>query len=288
MALVNGNEIFSKARAGKYAVGAFNTNNLEWTRAILEAAQETSTPILIQTSMGAAKYMGGYELCLHLVQDTIKAMNITVPVVMHLDHGNYEAAKECIEIGYNSVMFDGHDLPFAENLEKTKEIVKLAHAKNMSVEAEVGSIGGTEDGITGAGELASVEEAKTLAATGVDYLACGIGNIHGVYPDNWKGLNFDRLQEIAAEVKTPLVLHGGSGIPKDQIVKAISMGISKVNVNTECQLSFAKATREYIEAGHDQDVDAKGYDPRKLLAPGTEAIKETVKERIAWFGTPAV
>lgn len=288
MALVNGNEIFSKARAGKYAVGAFNTNNLEWTRAILEAAQETNTPILIQTSMGAAKYMGGYELCLHLVQDTIKAMNITVPVVMHLDHGNYEAAKECIEIGYNSVMFDGHDLPFAENLEKTKEIVKLAHAKNMSVEAEVGSIGGTEDGITGAGELASVEEAKTLAATGVDYLACGIGNIHGVYPDNWKGLNFDRLQEIATEVKTPLVLHGGSGIPKDQIVKAISMGISKVNVNTECQLSFAKATREYIEAGHDQDVDAKGYDPRKLLAPGTEAIKETVKERIAWFGTPAV
>lgn len=288
MALVNGNEIFSKARAGKYAVGAFNTNNLEWTRAILDAAQETNTPILIQTSMGAAKYMGGYELCLHLVQDTIKAMNITVPVVMHLDHGNYEAAKECIEIGYNSVMFDGHDLPFAENLEKTKEIVKLAHAKNMSVEAEVGSIGGTEDGITGAGELASVEEAKTLAATGVDYLACGIGNIHGVYPDNWKGLNFDRLQEIAAEVKTPLVLHGGSGIPKDQIVKAISMGISKVNVNTECQLSFAKATREYIEAGHDQDVDAKGYDPRKLLAPGTEAIKETVKERIAWFGTPAV
>lgn len=288
MALVNGNEIFSKARAGKYAVGAFNTNNLEWTRAILEAAQETNTPILIQTSMGAAKYMGGYELCLHLVQDTIKAMNITVPVVMHLDHGNYEAAKECIEIGYNSVMFDGHDLPFAENLEKTKEIVKLAHAKNMSVEAEVGSIGGTEDGITGAGELASVEEAKTLAATGVDYLACGIGNIHGVYPDNWKGLNFDRLQEIAAEVKAPLVLHGGSGIPKDQIVKAISMGISKVNVNTECQLSFAKATREYIEAGHDQDVDAKGYDPRKLLAPGTEAIKETVKERIAWFGTPAV
>lgn len=288
MALVNGNEIFSKARAGKYAVGAFNTNNLEWTRAILEAAQETNTPILIETSMGAAKYMGGYELCLHLVQDTIKAMNITVPVVMHLDHGNYEAAKECIEIGYNSVMFDGHDLPFAENLEKTKEIVKLAHAKNMSVEAEVGSIGGTEDGITGAGELASVEEAKTLATTGVDYLACGIGNIHGVYPDNWKGLNFDRLQEIAAEVKTPLVLHGGSGIPKDQIVKAISMGISKVNVNTECQLSFAKATREYIEAGHDQDVDAKGYDPRKLLAPGTEAIKETVKERIAWFGTPAV
>ncbi|MBA1393065.1 class II fructose-1,6-bisphosphate aldolase [Bombilactobacillus bombi] len=288
MALVNGNEIFNKARAGKYAVGAFNTNNLEWTRAILGAAQETNTPILIQTSMGAAKYMGGYELCLHLVQDTIKSMGITVPVVMHLDHGNYEAAKECIEVGYNSVMFDGHDLPFDENLEKTKEIVKLAHAKGISVEAEVGSIGGTEDGITGAGELASVDEAKTLAATGVDYLACGIGNIHGVYPANWKGLNFDRLQEIAAEVKTPLVLHGGSGIPKEQIVKAISLGISKVNVNTECQLAFAKATREYIEGGHDEDIDAKGYDPRKLLAPGAEAIKETVKSRIEWFGTPSL
>ncbi|AXX65475.1 MAG: class II fructose-1,6-bisphosphate aldolase [Lactobacillus sp.] len=288
MALVNGNEIFNKAREGKYAVGAFNTNNLEWTRAILGAAQETNTPILIQTSMGAAKYMGGYELCLHLVQDTIKSMGITVPVVMHLDHGNYEAAKECIEVGYNSVMFDGHDLPFDENLEKTKEIVKLAHAKGISVEAEVGSIGGTEDGITGAGELASVDEAKTLAATGVDYLACGIGNIHGVYPENWQGLNFDRLEEIAAEVKTPLVLHGGSGIPKEQIVKAISLGISKVNVNTECQLAFAKATREYIEAGHDEDVDAKGYDPRKLMAPGTEAIKETVKSRIGWFGTPSL
>ncbi|KJY63255.1 Fructose-bisphosphate aldolase [Bombilactobacillus mellifer] len=288
MALVNGNEIFKNARAGKYAVGAFNTNNLEWTRAILAAAEETKTPILIQTSMGAAKYMGGYELCLHLVQDTVKSMGITVPVVMHLDHGNYEAAKECIKVGYNSVMFDGHDLPFAENLEKTKEIVKLAHAQGMSVEAEVGSIGGTEDGITGAGELASVEEAQTLAATGVDYLACGIGNIHGVYPANWQGLNFDRLQEIAAAVQTPLVLHGGSGIPKEQIVKAISLGISKVNVNTECQLAFAKATRQYVEAGKDQDIDAKGYDPRKLLAPGTEAIKETVKERIAWFGTPAV
>lgn len=288
MALVNGNEIFKNARAGKYAVGAFNTNNLEWTRAILAAAEETKTPILIQTSMGAAKYMGGYELCLHLVQDTVKSMGITVPVVMHLDHGNYEAAKECIAVGYNSVMFDGHDLPFAENLEKTKEIVKLAHAQGMSVEAEVGSIGGTEDGITGAGELASVEEAQTLAATGVDYLACGIGNIHGVYPANWQGLNFDRLQEIAAAVQTPLVLHGGSGIPKEQIVKAISLGISKVNVNTECQLAFAKATRQYVEADKDQDIDAKGYDPRKLLAPGTEAIKETVKERITWFGTPAI
>ncbi len=287
MALTNGNEIFKQARDGKYAVGAFNTNNLEWTRAILGAAEETQTPILIQTSMGAAKYMGGYELCLHLVQDTMKSMGITVPVIMHLDHGNYEAAKECIEVGYNSVMFDGHDLPFDENLEKTKEIVKLAHAKGISVEAEVGSIGGEEDGIIGEGELADVEEAITLANTGVDYLAVGIGNIHGVYPENWKGLHFDRLQELADKISTPLVLHGGSGIPKEQIVKAISMGIAKVNVNTECQLAFDKATREYIEAGHDVN-DEKGYDPRKLLAPGAKAIKDTVESRIEWFGTPSV
>jgi fructose-bisphosphate aldolase class II len=215
-------------------------------------------------------------------------MGITVPVVMHLDHGNYEAAKECIEVGYNSVMFDGHDLPFEENLEKTKEIVKLAHAKNMSVEAEVGSIGGTEDGIVGLGELADVEEAKTLAATGVDYLAVGIGNIHGVYPSNWKGLSFDRLKELADVIDTPLVLHGGSGIPKEQIIKAVSMGISKVNVNTELQLAFAKATREYIEAKKDLDVDEKGYDPRKLLAPGAKAITDTTIERIKWFGTPSI
>ena len=284
MSLVNGTEIFKAARAGHYAVGAFNTNNLEWTRAILGAAQETNTPVLIQTSMGAAKYMGGYELCKNLVEQTIKSMNITVPVIMHLDHGNYEAAKECIEVGYNSVMFDGHDLPFEENLEKTKEIVALAHAKGISVEAEVGSIGGEEDGIVGAGELADVEEAKQLAAAGPDYLAVGIGNIHGVYPANWKGLSFERLEELAAVIKIPLVLHGGSGIPKEQIIKAISMGISKVNVNTECQLAFAKATREYIEAGKDQQ--GKGFDPRKLFAPGTQAITDLVKERIEWFGTP--
>jgi len=286
MSLVNGTEIFKAAREGHYAVGAFNTNNLEWTRAILGAAQETNTPILIQTSMGAAKYMGGYELCKNLVEQTIKSMNITVPVIMHLDHGNYEAAKECIEVGYNSVMFDGHDLPFAENLEKTKEIVALAHAKGISVEAEVGSIGGEEDGIVGAGELADVEEAKQLAAAGPDYLAVGIGNIHGVYPANWKGLSFERLEELAAVIKIPLVLHGGSGIPKEQIIKAISMGISKVNVNTECQLVFAKATREYIQAGKDQQ--GKGFDPRKLFAPGTQAITDLVKERIEWFSTPEV
>lgn len=285
MSLVNGKSMLDAARAGSYAVGAFNTNNLEWTRGILAAAQEKGVPVLIQTSMGAAKYMGGYELCLHLVQDTVKSMGITVPVVMHLDHGNYEAAKECIEVGYNSVMFDGHDLPFAENLEKTKEIVALAHAKGISVEAEVGSIGGEEDGIVGAGELADVEEAKTLAATGIDYLACGIGNIHGQYPANWTGLNLDRLSELAAVIKTPLVLHGGSGIPKDQIQKAVKMGISKVNVNTECQLVFAAATRKYIEEGKDQE--GKGFDPRKLFAPGTKAITELVEDRIEWFGTEA-
>ncbi|WP_367296944.1 class II fructose-1,6-bisphosphate aldolase [Loigolactobacillus coryniformis] len=286
MSLVHGTELFAAARKGHYAIGAFNTNNLEWTRAILGAAQELNVPVLIQTSMGAAKYMGGYELCQQLVEATIKSMNITVPVVMHLDHGNYEAAKAAIAAGYNSVMFDGHDLPFAENLEKTKEIVALAHAKGISVEAEVGSIGGEEDGIVGEGELADVEEAKQLAATGIDFLAAGIGNIHGQYPANWKGLHFDRLQELADVIEQPLVLHGGSGIPQEQVEKAISMGIAKLNINTECQLAFAKATREYIEAGKDQE--GKGFDPRKLLAPGTKAIEDTVKEIIGWMGTKPV
>lgn len=286
MSFVNGNEIFTAARKGHYAVGAFNTNNLEWTRAILKAAQETKTPVLIQVSMGAAKYMGDYKLVKSLVESEMRVMNITVPVIMHLDHGNYEAAKECIEAGYTSVMFDGHDLPFEENLEKTKEIVKLAHAKNISVEAEVGSIGGEEDGIIGEGELADVEEAKKIAATGVDYLACGIGNIHGKYPANWKGLHFDRLKELADVIETPLVLHGGSGIPQEQVVKAIKMGVSKVNINTECQLAFAAATRKYIEAGKDQQ--GKGYDPRKLLADGAQAITDTVEEIIGWLGTPSI
>lgn len=286
MSFVNGNEIFTAARKGHYAVGAFNTNNLEWTRAILKAAQETKTPVLIQVSMGAAKYMGDYKLVKSLVENEVRVMNITVPVIMHLDHGNYEAAKECIEAGYTSVMFDGHDLPFEENLGKTKEIVKLAHAKNISVEAEVGSIGGEEDGIIGEGELADVEEAKKIAATGVDYLACGIGNIHGKYPANWKGLHFDRLKELADVIETPLVLHGGSGIPQEQVVKAIKMGVSKVNINTECQLAFAAATRKYIEAGKDQQ--GKGYDPRKLLADGAQAITDTVEEIIGWLGTPSI
>ena len=285
---VNGNAIFDAARKGHYAVGAFNTNNLEWTRAILEAAKDTKTPLLIQVSMGAAKYMGDYASRQHLVEDEMRVMNITVPVIMHLDHGNYEAAKACIKAGYSSVMFDGHDLPFEENLTKTKEIVKLAHERGISVEAEVGSIGGTEDGITGEGELASVSDAKAFADAGVDYLACGIGNIHGVYPENWKGLHFDRLKEIAAAIDTPLVLHGGSGIPKEQVQKAVKLGISKVNINTENQLAFAKATRAYIEAGKDEDKLAKGYDPRKLLAPGTQAIADTVKEIIGWLGTPSI
>lgn len=270
MSFVNAVDMTQDAYKNHYAIGAFNTNNLEWTRCILKGAQDTNTPVIIQVSMGAAKYMGGYKLVMDLVADEMESMNITVPVVMHLDHGNYEAAKECIEVGYSSVMFDGHDLPFAENLEKTKEIVKLAHAKGISVEAEVGSIGGEEDGIIGEGELADVEEAKTLAATGIDILAAGIGNIHGKYPENWTGLHFDRLQEISEAVKMPLVLHGGSGIPKDQIVKAVELGISKVNVNTENQVAFANATRAYIESGADQI--GKGYDPRKLLAPGKKAI----------------
>lgn len=286
MSFVNAVDMTQDAYKNHYAIGAFNTNNLEWTRCILKGAQDTNTPVIIQVSMGAAKYMGGYKLVMDLVADTMESMNITVPVVMHLDHGNYEAAKECIEVGYSSVMFDGHDLPFADNLEKTKEIVKLAHAKGISVEAEVGSIGGEEDGIIGEGELADVEEAKTLAATGIDILAAGIGNIHGKYPENWTGLHFDRLQEISEAVKMPLVLHGGSGIPKDQIVKAVELGISKVNVNTENQVAFANATRAYIESGADQI--GKGYDPRKLLAPGKKAIVDVVTSRIGWFKTPAV
>ena len=286
MSFVNAVDMTQDAYKNHYAIGAFNTNNIEWTRCILKGAQDTNTPVIIQVSMGAAKYMGGYKLVMDLVADEMESMNITVPVVMHLDHGNYEAAKECIEVGYSSVMFDGHDLPFAENLEKTKEIVKLAHAKGISVEAEVGSIGGEEDGIIGEGELADVEEAKTLAATGIDILAAGIGNIHGKYPENWTGLHFDRLQEISEAVKMPLVLHGGSGIPKDQIVKAVELGISKVNVNTENQVAFANATRAYIESGADQI--GKGYDPRKLLAPGKKAIVDVVTSRIGWFKTPAV
>ena len=285
MPLVSGTEIFKAARKGGYAVGAFNTNNLEWTQALLEAAQAKNAPVLIQTSMGAAKYMGGYKVVKNLVENLIESMNITVPVVLHLDHGTYEAALECIEVGYTSVMFDGSHLPFEENLEKAKDVVAKAHAKGVSVECEVGSIGGEEDGVIGAGELADIEECKQIVATGIDFLACGIGNIHGVYPENWQGLAFDHLQAIADAVghDVPLVLHGGSGIPQEQIEKAIKMGVSKVNVNTEFQLSFAKATREYIEAG--KDLEGKGFDPRKLLAPGKAAIVKDAEEHIDWLGS---
>ena len=280
--LVNAKEMLDKAYENGYAIGHFNTNNLEWTKAILEAAQEKQTAVIIAASEGANKYMGGYKVVADLVRNLHDSLDITVPVAIHLDHGTYEGAKACIEAGYTSVMFDGSSLPLEENLEKTKEIVELAHAKGISVEAEVGGIGGSEDGVTSAGELADVEECKKIAGLGIDFLAAGIGNIHGVYPDDWQGLSFDRLEEISDAVNMPIVLHGGTGIPEDQIKKAISSGVSKVNVNTECQLAFAKATREYVEAG--KDKEGKGFDPRKLLAPGTEAIKDTVFEKIEMFG----
>lgn len=281
--LVNGNDIFKAARKNHYAVGAYNTNNLEWTRALIKGAKETRTPLLIQVSTGAAKYMGGYKTVRDLVLNEMDNMDVDVPVILNLDHGDYESAKECIALGYSSVMFDGHKLPVEENLEKTKEIVKLAHERGISVEAEIGKIGENQ-GADG-GELASVEDAKRFVAAGVDKLACGIGNIHGVYPAYWKGLNFDRLKEIADAVDVPLVLHGGSGIPQDQIKKAISLGIAKININTEFQLAFQEATRKYIEAEKDLDKANKGYDPRKLLRAGTDAITESMKEMISWMGT---
>lgn len=281
--LVNGNDIFKAARKNHYAVGAYNTNNLEWTRALIKGAKETRTPLLIQVSTGAAKYMGGYKTVRDLVLNEMDNMDVDVPVILNLDHGDYESAKECIALGYSSVMFDGHKLPVEENLEKTKEIVKLAHERGISVEAEIGKIGENQ-GADG-GELASVEDAKRFVAAGVDKLACGIGNIHGVYPADWKGLNFDRLKEIADAVDVPLVLHGGSGIPQDQIKRAISLGIAKININTEFQLAFQEATRKYIEAEKDLDKANKGYDPRKLLRAGTDAITESMKEMISWMGT---
>ena len=285
--LVNGNDIFKAARENHSAVGAYNTNNLEWTRALLRGAKETRTPLLIQVSTGAAKYMGGYKTVKDLVLNEMDNMDIDVPVILNLDHGDYESAKECIALGYSSVMFDGHNLPTDENLAKTKEIVKLAHERGISVEAEIGKIGENQ-GADG-GELASVEDAKTFVAAGVDKLACGIGNIHGVYPEGWKGLNFDRLKEIAEAVPgEPLVLHGGSGIPQDQIEKAIKLGIAKININTEFQLAFQAATRKYIEDKMDLDKGNKGYDPRKLLRAGTDAITDSMKEMISWMGTAPI
>ncbi len=285
--LVNGNDIFKAARENHYAVGAYNTNNLEWTRALLSGAKETRTPLLIQVSTGAAKYMGGYKTVKDLVLNEMDNMDIDVPVILNLDHGDFESAKECIALGYSSVMFDGHNLPTDENLAKTKEIVKLAHERGISVEAEIGKIGENQ-GADG-GELASVEDAKTFVAAGVDKLACGIGNIHGVYPEGWTGLNFDRLKEIAEAVPNePLVLHGGSGIPQDQIEKAIQLGIAKININTEFQLAFQAATRKYIEDKMDLDKGNKGYDPRKLLRAGTDAITDSMKEMISWMGTAPI
>ena len=282
--LVSASEMLKKAKEGKYAVGQFNINNLEWTKAILLTAQECNSPVILGVSEGAGKYMCGYTTVVGMVNGAIKELGITVPVALHLDHGSYEGAKAVIEAGFSSVMFDGSHYGIEENVEKTKEIIALAREKGLSVEAEVGSIGGEEDGVIGAGEVADPEECKKIADLGVDMLAAGIGNIHGKYPENWAGLSFDTLAQIQEKTGTmPLVLHGGTGIPADMIKKAISLGVSKINVNTECQLAFADATRKYIEAG--KDLQGKGFDPRKLLAPGFEAIKATVKEKMELFGS---
>ena len=282
--LVSATEMLNKARDGHYAVGHFNINNLEWTKAILETAQEMNSPVILGVSEGAGKYMTGYKTVAAMVRSMIETLNITVPVALHLDHGSYEGAKACIEAGFSSIMFDGSHYAIDENVAKTTELVELAHSKGLSIEAEVGSIGGEEDGVIGAGEIADPAECKKIADLGVDFLAAGIGNIHGKYPANWKGLDFEALEKIhEATNGIPLVLHGGTGIPADMIKKAISLGVSKINVNTECQLSFADATRKYIEAG--KDLEGKGFDPRKLLAPGFEAIKATVKEKMELFGS---
>lgn len=282
--LVTAKEMLDKAKAGHYAVGHFNINNLEWTKSILAVAQELNSPVILGVSEGAGKYMTGYKTVAAMVKAMIEEMGITVPVALHLDHGSYEGCKKCIEAGFSSIMFDGSHLPIEENIEKTKELVKLAHENGMSIEAEVGSIGGEEDGVIGAGEFADPEECKKIADLGVDFLAAGIGNIHGKYPANWPGLNFDVLAKVQEKTgNLPLVLHGGTGIPADMIKKAITLGVSKINVNTECQLAFADATRKYIEAG--KDLEGKGFDPRKLLAPGAEAIKDTVREKIELFGS---
>ena len=282
--LVSAAKMLKDAKAGKYAVGHFNINNLEWTKAILLTAQELNSPVILGVSEGAGKYMCGFKTVTAMVDAMVDELGITVPVALHLDHGSYEGALKCIEAGFSSVMFDGSHYGIEENIEKTKEIIALAHSKGISVEAEVGAIGGEEDGVIGGGEVADPNECKMIADLGVDMLAAGIGNIHGKYPANWKGLRFDvlaNIQELTGEM--PLVLHGGRGIPADMIKEAISLGVSKINVNTECQLAFADATRKYIEAG--KDLEGKGFDPRKLLAPGFEAIKATVKEKMELFGS---
>ena len=282
--LVSAKEMLQKAKAGHYAVGQFNINDLEWTKAVLTAAEELRSPVILGVSEGAGKYMAGYRTVVGMVNGMIKEMDISVPVALHLDHGSYEGCLKCIDAGFSSVMFDGSHYPIEENIEKTTELVKLCHGKGLSIEAEVGSIGGEEDGVVGMGECADPKECKMIADLGVDVLAAGIGNIHGKYPANWKGLSFETLaavQELTGEL--PLVLHGGTGIPDDMIKKAIDLGVSKINVNTECQLVFAEATRKYIEAG--KDLEGKGYDPRKLLKPGADAIVEKVKEKMVLFGS---
>ena len=282
--LVSAKEMLEKARDGHYAVGQFNINNLEWTKAILLTAQENNSPVILGVSEGAGKYMCGYNTVVGMVKGMIETLNITVPVALHLDHGSYEGAYKAMDAGFSSVMFDGSHYDIEENIEKTKQIIKDANAKGISVEAEVGAIGGEEDGVVGGGEVADPNECKMIADLGVTMLAAGIGNIHGKYPANWAGLSFDTLDAIQALTgDMPLVLHGGTGIPADMIKKAISLGVSKINVNTECQLAFQEATRKYIEAG--KDLEGKGFDPRKLLAPGVEAIKATVKEKMELFGS---
>jgi fructose-bisphosphate aldolase class II len=282
--LVSAKEMLDKAKAGHYAVGQFNINNLEWTKSILLTAEECKSPVILGVSEGAGKYMTGYKTVSAMVKAMIEELNITVPVALHLDHGSYEGCLKCVEAGFSSIMFDGSHYPIEENVAKTTELVALAHKNGMSIEAEVGSIGGEEDGVVGMGECADPQECKKIADLGVDMLAAGIGNIHGKYPANWAGLSFETLDAVQKLTGAmPLVLHGGTGIPEDMIKKAISLGVAKINVNTECQLSFADATRKYIEAG--KDLEGKGFDPRKLLAPGAEAIKATVKEKMELFGS---
>ena len=284
MPLVNAKEMLTKAKAGHYAVGQFNINNLEWTKSILLTAQELNSPVILGVSEGAGKYMCGYKTVVGMVTAMLEELNITVPVALHLDHGSYEGAKKCIEAGFSSIMFAGSHYPIDENVAKTKELVATCNELGLSIEAEVGSIGGEEDGVIGAGECADPQECKMVADLGVTMLAAGIGNIHGKYPENWQGLSFetlDAIQQLTGDM--PLVLHGGTGIPADMIKKAIELGVSKINVNTECQLAFAAATRKYIEEG--KDLQGKGFDPRKLLAPGAQAIKDTVKEKMELFGS---
>ena len=282
--LVSAKEMLTKAREGKYAVGQFNINNLEWTKTILLTAQELNSPVILGVSEGAGKYMGGFKTVSGMVNGLLEGLNITVPVALHLDHGTYEGCYKCIEAGFSSIMFDGSHYPIAENVEKTTELEKICNEKGLSLEAEVGAIGGEEDGVIGMGECADPNECKSIADLGVTMLAAGIGNIHGKYPANWPGLSFETLAAVKEKVgDMPLVLHGGTGIPEDMIKKAISLGVAKINVNTECQLAFAAAVRKYIEAG--KDLEGKGFDPRKLLAPGCDAIKETVREKIELFGS---